>query len=117
MKYICIPILIHCNMEQLPERTYFEAHAEELLKQAGLTKAGFAGRMGVARQNVQKVFETKNVFTLMRVARILNVPLTVLIYGRESEYSIDGFVEVNGTTYRLRSRKDIVALMSKIGEI
>ena len=66
-------------MEQLPERTYFEAHAEELLKQAGLTKAGFAGRMGVARQNVQKVFETKNVFTLMRAAGILNVPLTVLI--------------------------------------
>ena len=104
-------------MEQLPERTYFEAHAEELLKQAGLTKAGFAGRMGVARQNVQKVFETKNVFTLMRAAGILNVPLTVLIYGKEAKPSIDGFVEINGVTYRLKSREDIVALMSKIGEI
>lgn len=101
-------------MEQLPERTYFEAHAEELLKQAGLTKAGFAGRMGVARQNVQKVFETKNVFTLMRAAGILNVPLTVLIYGRESESSVDGFVEVNGSTYRLRSREDIEDLLSRI---
>lgn len=101
-------------MEQLPERTYFEAHAEELLKQAGLTKAGFAGRMGVARQNVQKVFETKNVFTLMRAAGILNVPLTVLIYGRESESSVDGFVEVNGSTYRLKCRKDIEDILLKI---
>lgn len=101
-------------MEQLPERTYFEAHAEELLKQAGLTKAGFAGRMGVARQNVQKVFETKNVFTLMRAAGILNVPLTVLIYGMESESSIDGFVEVNGSTYRLKCRKDIEDILLKI---
>lgn len=101
-------------MEQLPERTYFEAHAEELLKQAGLTKAGFSGRMGVARQNVQKVFETKNVFSLMRAAGILNVPLTVLIYGGESESSIDGFVEVNGSTYRLKCRKDIEDILLKI---
>lgn len=101
-------------MKSLPEQTYFERNAEEMLRNAGLTKAKFSEKMGIARQNVQKVFETKNVFTLMRAAGILNVPLTVLIYGKESEYSIDGFVEVNGTTYRLKSREDIEDLLSRI---
>ena len=79
-------------MESLPSKTHFELNAEELLRNAGLTKAKFSEKMGIARQNVQKVFETKNVFTLMKAAEILNVPLTVLIYGKESESVIDGFV-------------------------
>lgn len=101
-------------MTALPEKTYFELHAEELLKQAGLNKARFAEQMGVARQNIQKTFETKNVFTLMRAAEILNTPLTVLIYGEEAKSSIDGFVEINGVTYRLKSREDIEDLLSRI---
>lgn len=101
-------------MTALPEKTYFELHAEELLKQAGLNKARFAEQMGVARQNIQKTFETKNVFTLMRAAEILNVPLTVLIYGKKAKSSIDGFVEINGVTYRLKSREDIEDLLSRI---
>ena len=101
-------------MESLPDKTHFEQNAEELLKQAGLNKARFAEQMGVARQNIQKTFETKNVFTLMRAAEILNAPLTVLIYGKEAKSSIDGFVEVNGTTYRLKSREDIEDLLSWI---
>ena len=106
--------VIYSNMTALPEKTYFELHAEELLKQAGLNKARFAEQMGVARQNIQKTFETKNVFTLMRAAEILNVPLTVLIYGKKAKSSIDGFVEINGVTYRLKSREDIEDLLSRI---
>ena len=65
----------------IPEKTYFETHAEELLKNAGMNKAQFSERMGIARQNVLKLFETKNVLTLMRAADILNIPLSTLIYG------------------------------------
>ena len=101
-------------MEQLPERTYFEAHAEELLKQAGLTKAKFSERMGVARQNIRKVFTTKNVFTLMKAAEILGTDLNTLIYGQKEETAIDGFIEVNGITYRLKCRKDIEDILLKI---
>ena len=63
----------------IPEKTYFEFHAEELLSNAGLNKARFAEEMGIARQNVLKLFETKNVVTLSKAAAILNVPLSVLI--------------------------------------
>lgn len=102
-------------MESLPDKTFFEQNAEELLKNAGLTKAKFSERMGVARQNVQKVFETKNVFTLIKASEILNVPLVTLIYGdMNTQTAIDGFVEVNGIVYRIKDKKDIEGLLSII---
>ena len=101
-------------MESLPDKTHFEQNAEELLKQAGMTKAKFSEKMGIARQNVQKVFETKNVITLMKAAEILGTDLNTLIYGDKEGTAIDGFVEVNGTTYRLKCRKDIEDILLKI---
>lgn len=102
-------------MEAL-EKTYLETHAEELLKAAGMNKAKFAEQMGVARQNVLKLLETKNVVTLSKAAAILNVPLTTLIYGysQQKEASIDGFVEVNGTIFRLRNREDIENVLNTL---
>lgn len=96
-----------------PEKTYFETHAETLLNNAGMNKAQFSERMGIARQNVLKLFETKNVVTLSKAATILNVPLSVLIYGNDSGdgHAIDGFVEVDGKTHRIRNRKDIENLL------
>lgn len=97
----------------IPEKTYFEFHAEELLSNAGLNKARFAEEMGIARQNVLKLFETKNVVTLSKAAAILNVPLSVLIYGNDSGdgHAIDGFVEIDGKIHRLRSKEDIAAVL------
>lgn len=92
------------------ENTYFEKHAEEFLRGAGLTKAKFADAMGVARQNVLKLFETKNVITLSKAASVLGVSLDTLIYG-QSEHAIDGFVEVDGKVHRLRTKEDIERLL------
>lgn len=100
----------------IPERTYFEAHAEELLSNAGYTKAKFSEAMGIARQNVLKLFETKNVLTLMKAADILNIPLSTLIYGNDSVdgHAIDGFVEVDGKIHRLRTKQDIENILSML---
>ncbi len=101
-------------MNRLPDKTFFESNAELLLKEAGLSKAKFAERMGIARQNIQKLFGTKNIFSLIQAADVLGVPLLTLIYGKENETVIDGFVEVNGTVFRVKSRKDIEDLLTKI---
>ena len=94
------------------ENTYFEANATELLSNAGLNKAKFAEKMGVARQNIQKVFETKNVFTLMRAAEVLGVSLNHLISGNiQSEASINGYIEVNGTIHKVQSKQDLLNLI------
>lgn len=98
----------------LSDKTFFEENAAELLSKAGLNKAKFAEKMGVARQNIQKVFETKNVFTLVKAAEVLSVSLDFLITGKmEDKCSIDGFVEINGETHRLRSREDLVQALEK----
>lgn len=94
------------------ENTYFEANATELLSNAGLNKAKFAEKMGVARQNIQKVFETKNVFTLMRAAEVLGISLNHLISGNiQSETTINGYIEVNGTIHKVQSKQDLLNLI------
>lgn len=102
----------------VPEKTYFEQHAEELLSNAGLNKAKFSEAMGIARQNVLKLFETKNVFTLMKAASILKAPLSTLIYGNDSGdgHAIDGFVEVDGKVHRIRSREYIESLLGLLSD-
>lgn len=100
------------------DKTYFEQHANELLGNAGYTKARFADAMGIARQNVLKLFETKNVATLSKVAAILGVPLTTLIHGNvpDEKHSVDGFVEIDGKTYRIRNKKDIKSLLDLLSD-
>lgn len=116
LEYICIT-LIRLDME-IPEKTYFETHAEEMLRNAGMNKAQFSERMGIARQNVLKLFETKNIFTLMKAATILKAPLSILIYGNDSGdgHAIDGFVEVDGKVHRIRSREDIESLLGLVSD-
>ena len=62
-----------------------------------------------------KVFETKNITTLMRSAQVLGVSLDYLIKGdmgtEEQNSVVNGFVEVNGTVYRLRSKEDMVRVL------
>lgn len=91
------------------ENTYLETHAANLLRGKRLTKAAFAEKMGVKAQNVNKVFETKNVNTLMRAAQVLGVSLDYLIGGSKTDdaSNIDGFIEVNGVVHRIRCREDI----------
>lgn len=91
------------------ENTYFETHAADLLREKRLTKAAFAEKMGVKAQNVNKVFETKNVNTLMRAAQVLGVSLDYLISGSKPDgtSTIDGFIEVNGVVHRIKCREDL----------
>ena len=98
----------------IPEKTYFETHAEELLNNAGLNKAKFSEQMGIARQNILKLFQTKNALTLMKAASILKVPLSVLIYGNDSVdgHAIDGFVEVDGKIHRIPTKQDIEGILA-----
>ena len=96
----------------LSDKTYFETNASEILTTAGLNKAKFAEKMGVARQNIQKVFETKNVFTLMKASEVLGVSLNFLISGVvQVETNVNGYIEVNGTIHKVQSKQDLLNLI------
>lgn len=104
-----------CNMKVL-DTTYFEQNASELLKNAHLTKAAFAKKMNIIPQNVNKVFETKNVKILSKAANVLNTSLEFLVSGKTSdnEIRIIGFVEIDGVIYKLASKEDIENVLSKL---
>jgi transcriptional regulator with XRE-family HTH domain len=93
--------------------TYFEEHAYELLTRAKLNKAQFAEKMGVARQNIQKVFETKNIVTLQRAASVLGVPLELLILGKIDK-CINGYIEINDVIYPIKTVEQFSRVIDKV---
>ena len=58
---------------------YFEENGAELIQRVGMTKAEFARRMGIQRQNVNVVFKTNNIEIIERAAGVLDVPLALLV--------------------------------------
>ena len=58
---------------------YFEEKGAELLDKVGMTKAEFARRMGIQRQNVNLLFRTNNLEIIARAAEVLDVPLALLV--------------------------------------
>ena len=97
------------------ETTYFECNAQDMLRNAGLTKAAFAEKMGVAAQNVNKTIATKNVYTLMKISKLLGLSLNYLISGEaEIKENINGYVEVNATIYKIQSKQDLLNLIEKL---
>ena len=58
---------------------YFEEKGIELLCKFGVTKAEFARRMGIQRQNVNALFKTNNLEIIARASKVLDVPLALLV--------------------------------------
>ena len=98
---------------------YFEEKGPELLEQRGMTKAEFARRMGILRQNVNVLFRTNNLEIISRAAEVLEVPLALLVgYVDESElenkWGLDEVeilpedVPTGNTTEDRRNRQEII---------
>ena len=61
-----------------------------MLERRGMTKAEFARRMGILRQNVNVLFKTNNLEIISRAAEVLEVPLALLVgYVDESDVGYD----------------------------
>ena len=58
---------------------YFEEKGLQLLGNLGITKAEFARRMGIQRQNVNALFKSNNLEIIARAADVLDVPLALLV--------------------------------------
>ena len=94
-------------------KTFFEEHAGEMLNAVGMSKAEFAKAVGVAPQNLAKLFSTKNTLTLAKVSTVLNVSLHHLVYGVEpSQKDIHGCIYVDGSPKLINSRNDLEELLS-----
>lgn len=67
----------------------FEEKGPAILEQIGMSKAEFARRMGIQRQNVNVLFTTKNFETIFRAAQVMGVPFSMLVgYSEEPDRDI-----------------------------
>lgn len=96
-----------------------EEKGVELLQQRGMSKAEFARRMGIQRQNVNVLFKTNNLEIIARVAEVLEVPLALLVgyvdeSGLENKWGLDEVeimpedVPTGNTTEDRRNRQEII---------
>lgn len=96
-------------------KLYFEVHGDDILRSKGISKTDFAEMMGIKKQNVNALFQTKNILTLRRAAKVLDVPVEMLISSpEEPDIEINGYIEVNGKMVKVKDRNDIVNLLSEL---
>ena len=97
------------------QKTYFEDHADDFLKERGISKAQFAKAMGVIPQNINKLVGTKNICTLTSIANYLDIPLPVILFGNEEAVpDIHGCIYINGKPHLINSKEDIESILKDI---
>lgn len=86
---------------------------EEILKERGISKTQFADMMGVAKQNVNLLLSTNNTQKLEKIAEVLEVKFTDLfVLDNKPQNDLNGFVEYKGEVYRIKTKQDLIELLS-----
>lgn len=84
-----------------------ELRIAEILQEKGISKTEFAEMMGIKKQNVNVLLETNNIKKLEEIANALGVDITDLWKSKNvSEPSINGFIEINGEVFTIKSVED-----------
>lgn len=78
---------------------YFEVKGEALLEKIGMSKAEFARRMGIQRQNVKALFRSKDLRVIHRAAEVLEVPWEMLVGFVDEPDSFDSFEELDPVAF------------------
>lgn len=91
---------------------------ERILHEKRISKTAFADMLGIKKQNVNGVLETRNLDKIQEIANVLGVDYLELITEKEEapKPTINGFVEYNEKIYKIASREDLENLLNMIGE-
>lgn len=82
---------------------------KELCKEKGLRMSDIADKMGVDRANLTASLKGNPTLSRLKdVAKILGVEVYELFREKNESGRIDGFVELNGETVRLRNASDLM---------
>ena len=92
-----------------------ELRIAEILQEKGISKTEFADMMGIKKQNVNVLLETNNIKKLDEIANVLGVELTDLWKDKNVlEPSVNGFLEINGEVFTIKSIEDYNRLYSTL---
>lgn len=89
---------------------------ERILHEKRIKKTEFADMLGIAKQNVNTLLETRNLDKIQEIANVLGVDYLELITETEEteKTTINGFVEYNEKIYRIASKEDLENLLQTI---
>ena len=89
-----------------------------LIDKKGMSKAEFAKQMGVQRQNLDALLESKkkDINTVIRMSEVLGMSLNEFLYGKD-ELQISGFIKLNRSIREIHSREDIEAVLIEIDNV
>ena len=92
---------------------------EKILHEKKITKTAFAEMLGIKKQNVNLLLETRNIDKIQEIADALGVDFNDLLFEKKVEVasSINGYVEVDSEIYPIKSREQFVTLIDKVNGI
>ena len=99
-------------MEVLLTRDYIL----EQVARKGMSKAEFSSRMGIARQNLDSLLDSKkkDINTIIKMSEVLDIPFLEFIGMQQNETDIHGCIYINGKPNLVSSRKDIEDLLGEL---
>lgn len=85
-----------------------------LVEQRGMSKAEFAKQMGIVRQNLDAMLESKkkDINTVIRMAEVLGLSLDEFLYGKQT-VKINGFVCIEDVMFVIKSRADLMKVLEE----
>ena len=99
-------------MEVLLTKEYLSG----LIASKGMTKAEFASKMGIVRQNLDAMLDSKkkDINTVVKMAEVLDIPLLEFIGMQPEKKSIYGCLYVDDKPIIINSREDIDNLLKSL---
>lgn len=95
--------------------TDMELRIKELCKEKGLRMSDIANKMGVDRANLTASLKGNPTLSRLKdVAKILGVEVYELFQEKNESCRIDGFVELDGETVRLRNAADLMQAACRV---
>jgi len=89
-----------------------------LIESRRMSKAEFAKQMGIVRQNLDAMLESKkkDINTVIKMAEVLDMPLEEFLYGKkeESGAQVNGYLKVNGSIVEVSSKADLERILAEI---
>ncbi len=105
-----------CNMEVLLSKEYILG----LIESRRMSKAEFAKQMGIVRQNLDAMLESKkkDINTVIKMAEVLDMPLDDFLYGKKSdEVQVHGFLKVNKSIVEVNNKGDLQRVLEDIEKL
>ncbi len=101
-------------MEVLLTRDYIL----ERVARKGMSKAEFSSRMGIARQNLDSLLDSKkkDINTIIKMSEVLDIPFLDFIGLRPKETNIHGCIYINGKPVLVNSKDELIQLAADLNK-